>query len=110
MKFKVEKFVVEVLRIFFNLINNCLLHSEKFYLKPGYKKSIKNSIQVIQGDIVQQKVDGIINSTDHALSTGLKVSHNVHKITGLELKEPCRKLNTCKYVEAKITRGYNSYA
>ncbi|NEP79746.1 MAG: hypothetical protein F6K39_17185, partial [Okeania sp. SIO3B3] len=107
-KFKVEKFGVGVWReTFFNRVNNCLLHPEKFYLEQSQKNSIKNKIQIIQGDIAPQEVDAIVNSTDRALSAGSMVSHSIHKMAGLELKKACLKLNGCEYGEAKITSGYN---
>ncbi len=108
MKFKVEKFGVGVWRkTFFNCVNNCLLHPEKFHLEQVKKNSIKNRIKIIQGDIAQQEVDAIVNSTDPALSAGSMVSNSINKIAGLELKEACLKLMTCEYGEAKITSGYN---
>ncbi|MGD1713625.1 GUN4 domain-containing protein [Dapis sp. BLCC M172] len=107
-KFKVEKFGVGIWReTFFNRVNNCLLHSEKFHLEQIKKNSIKNRIKIIQGDIAKQEVDAIVNSTDRALSAGSMVSNSIHKIAGVELKEACRKLITCEYGEAKITSGYN---
>ncbi|WP_094674456.1 GUN4 domain-containing protein [Hydrocoleum sp. CS-953] len=107
-KFKVEKFGVGIWReTFFNRVNNCLLHSEKFHLEQIKKNSIKNRIKIIQGDIARQEVDAIVNSTDRALSAGSMVSNSIHKIAGVELKEACRKLITCEYGEAKITSGYN---
>ncbi|NEQ41936.1 MAG: RNase III inhibitor [Okeania sp. SIO3I5] len=107
-KFKVEKFGVGVWReTFFNRINNCLLHPEKFHLEPIKINLIKNRIKIIQGDIARQKVDAIVNSTDRALSAGSMVSNSIHKMAGLELKEACLKLNGCEYGEAKITSGYN---
>jgi len=47
---------VEVLRFFFNLINNCLLHSGKFYLKPRHKKSIENSIKLSKAILFNRKL------------------------------------------------------
>ncbi|MGD1805773.1 GUN4 domain-containing protein [Dapis sp. BLCC M126] len=107
-KFKVENFGVGVWReTFFNRINNCLLHSEKFHLEQVNKNSIKNRIKIIQGDIARQEVDALVNSTDRDLSAGSMVSNSIHKMAGIELKEACRKLITCEYGEAKITSGYN---
>ncbi|WP_202224224.1 macro domain-containing protein, partial [Okeania sp. KiyG1] len=71
------------------------------------EKCNKNRIKIIQGDITQQEVDAIVNSTDRALSAGSMVSYSIHKMAGLELNKACRKLMTCEYGEAKITRGYN---
>jgi len=107
-KFKVEKFGVGVWReTFFNRVNNCLLHPGKFPIKQSEKNFIKNRIKIIQGNIAQQEVDAIVNSTDRALSAGSIVSNSIHKIAGIELKKACLKLMTCEYGEAKITYGYN---
>ncbi|NES64339.1 MAG: protein kinase [Okeania sp. SIO2D1] len=107
-KFKVEKFGVGVWReTFFERVNNCLLHPEKYHIEKMNKNSIKNRIKIIQGDIAQQEVDAIVNATDRALSAGSTVSYSIHKMAGLELKKACLKLMTCEYGEAKITSGYN---
>lgn len=110
-KFKVEKFGVGVWReTFFNRVNNCLLHPGKFHFEQSEKNSIKNRIKIIQGDIAQQEVDAIVNSTDRAISAASTVSYSIHKMAGLELNKACRKLMTCEYGEAKITSGYNLFA
>ncbi|MBD1835197.1 macro domain-containing protein [Cyanobacteria bacterium FACHB-472] len=62
------------------------------------------------GNITEQKVDAIVNSTDCYLSSSGAISSAIHHAAGPELLEECRRLNGCATGEAKITRGYNLLA
>jgi Ca-activated chloride channel family protein len=61
----------------------------------------------IVGDITQQQVDAIANSTDRYLSSSGAISSAIHRAAGPKLLEECTSLAPCDTGEAKITPGYN---
>jgi O-acetyl-ADP-ribose deacetylase (regulator of RNase III) len=71
---------------------------------------IFNRIRVIRGDLTQQPVDAIVNSTDLSLEAEEGVSGAIFRTAGLSLKEECRKLRGCAIGQAKLTRGYDLFA
>lgn len=70
----------------------------------------KNRIEVIQGDIIQQHVDAIVNLTNKTLLGSGREGDAIHRAAGLQLLEECNKLGGCYTGQAKITRGYNLLA
>ncbi|MBD2465822.1 macro domain-containing protein [Oscillatoria sp. FACHB-1407] len=66
-----------------------------------------NRITATRGDIIQQPVDAVVNTTNIALDIGGGVSEAIHAAAGPGLKEECRKLKGCAVGQAKLTRGYN---
>jgi len=85
-------------------------------LKSGI--NTRDRIAVIQGDITQQSVDAIVNSTNETLlprskfgwlplpQDNSRIDTVIHRIAGSELQKECQSLSRCNVGEAKITQGY----
>ena len=72
------------------------------------KKKIGESfLELIQGNIVEQETEAIVNAANKRLSPGGGVSGAIHKAAGPGLWEECKKLGGCETGEAKITSGHN---
>jgi O-acetyl-ADP-ribose deacetylase (regulator of RNase III)/tellurite resistance protein len=85
-------------------------------LKSGI--NIADRIKIIQGNITEQSVDAIVNSTNDTLMPGkklgwiplpqdlTKVDAAIHRAAGAELRKECQSLKDCRVGEAKMTSGY----
>lgn len=63
-------------------------------------------IEIVIGDIVEQKTDAIVNSANTTLLAGSGISGAIHRAAGPDLERECVGIGACPAGEARITGGY----
>jgi O-acetyl-ADP-ribose deacetylase len=64
------------------------------------------TVELVQGNIIEQDVDAIVNAANSALSGGGGVDGAIHRAAGPELMQACRAIGRCPPGEARITPGF----
>lgn len=86
-------------------------------LKSGV--DIRDRIEIVKGNLIEQSVDAVVNSTNKTLLPGNKFSSTpwlkdnrkidatIHRLAGSSLWKECKEIGNCDVGFAKITQGYN---
>lgn len=71
------------------------------------KKIGQSSLELVQGNIVEQETEAIVNAANKRLAPGGGVAGAIHRAAGPGLWEECERLGGCQTGEAKLTSGHS---
>jgi O-acetyl-ADP-ribose deacetylase (regulator of RNase III) len=66
----------------------------------------RSQVELLEGDLVAQDVEAVVNAANSALAAGAGVCGAIHRAAGPELAAECRTVGECPTGEARLTRGY----
>lgn len=69
---------------------------------------VENRVEIVQGDITQIPVDGVVNAANSRLAGGGGVDGAIHRAAGAEqLQQACRQYDGCPTGQVRSTPAFN---